>query len=166
MFITTQKEQYSKAFVRAVAAVAGYKITECDVDDDSIDMGLAGKRGDGGAFVTAPHLELQLKCTETDDGADEKLSHVLKIKNYDDLRDMNVHVPRILVVVCVPADVSNWIHETSEAMVMRRCAYWASLKGAPAAPGETRTVHLPRQQLFNVAALESMMQRIGNGGQP
>jgi hypothetical protein len=47
MHITMQQEQFSRAWVRAVAAVAGYSITSCEVDDDSIDLGLTGNRKDG-----------------------------------------------------------------------------------------------------------------------
>lgn len=66
MHITMQQEQFSRAWVRALAAVAGYNITHCDVDNDSIDLGLTGNRKDG-VHVRAPKLEFQLKCHSNDD---------------------------------------------------------------------------------------------------
>jgi hypothetical protein len=166
MHISMRQEQFSKAWVRAVAAVAGYNITSCEVDDDSIDIGFTGNRKDG-VHVRAPKLELQLKCQGTDDGQGPHLSYALSMKNYDDLRDPEVHVPRILVVCCVPENVSEWLHEDAETTAMRRCAYWLSLRNFAAVPNETtRTVRLPRSQLFNTTALREMMDRIGTGALP
>lgn len=92
MHITMQQEQFSRAWVRALAAVAGYNITSCEVDDDSIDLGLAGNRKDG-VHVRAPKLESQLKCQSNDDGSGPSLSYALKMKNYDDLRDPRFMFP-------------------------------------------------------------------------
>jgi hypothetical protein len=58
MYITMRQEQFSKAMVRAIAAVAGYNICTYDVDNDSIDLGLAGNRRDG-VDVRSPKLDLQ-----------------------------------------------------------------------------------------------------------
>jgi len=56
MDLNTQKEQFSIAYVRAVAAVAGVKILRAEVDDDSIDIGFERSGG------CAAKLDLQLKC--------------------------------------------------------------------------------------------------------
>jgi hypothetical protein len=69
-----------------------------------------------------------------DAGTAVSLPFDLSLKNYDDLRDPEVHTARILVVVCVPDDVPEWLHEQPEATAMRRCAYWCSLRGQPASP--------------------------------
>lgn len=42
MEISQRKEQFSRAYVLAVAAAAGYAWYQPSVDDDSIDLGLAG----------------------------------------------------------------------------------------------------------------------------
>lgn len=44
MHITARQEQFSKAYVRAIAAVAGFNICTYDVDNDSVDLGLVGSR--------------------------------------------------------------------------------------------------------------------------
>jgi hypothetical protein len=166
MEIANRKEQFSLAFIHAVASVAGFGTTILRVDDDSVDIGIRGNRRVG-SRRRAPQLDVQAKCTETDDGGGACLSYALKMKNYDDLRDHEVHVPRILVVLCVPREREAWLRETSEETAMRRCAFWASLRGLPAEGNETsRTVQIPRKQLFTVRALTSMMHRIGEGGNP
>ncbi|MDD1420303.1 DUF4365 domain-containing protein [Dolichospermum sp. ST_sed1] len=60
MYITHRQEQFSKAYIRAVTAVAGYDIYEPEVDNDSIDLVIAAK-GAIGTF-RSPRLELQLKA--------------------------------------------------------------------------------------------------------
>lgn len=166
MFLPTQKEEFSKAWVHAVATVAGYKITRMDVDDDSVDVGIAGSRGDG-RLPKAPHLDLQLKCTETDDGSGSDISFHLKPKNYDDLRDPDRHIPIILVVICVPDDLAEWLHESQSEMAMRRVAYWTTIQGAALTTNKSgKTVRIPRVNRFTVDALRSIMDRIGDGGQP
>jgi hypothetical protein len=52
----------------------------------------------------------------------------LSIKNYDDLCESSRHVPLILVVVCVPPDLGDWLEETPEHTAMRRCAYGFSAR--------------------------------------
>lgn len=43
--INRQKEQFSSTFVRVVTAVAGYTLYKPEVDEDSVDWGIAAKGG-------------------------------------------------------------------------------------------------------------------------
>jgi hypothetical protein len=43
MHINQRKEQFSRAYIHAVASVAGYALYEPYADDDSIDCGLAAR---------------------------------------------------------------------------------------------------------------------------
>jgi hypothetical protein len=166
MHSTQQKEQFSIAYLRAIVAVAGYNITSVEVDEDSIDIGLRGNRRDG-TLRKAPVLDVQAKCTATDDGQGLHLPFDLSIKNYDDLRESSRHVPLILVVVCVPPDLASWLEETPEHTAMRRCAYWISVRGQqPTANTTTCRVQVPRAQRFTVAAVHEIMSRLGDGGMP
>ena len=144
MDLNKQKEQFSVAFVHAVASAAGVKIIRVDVDDDSIDVGLERTGG------CAPKLDLQLKCTADPIPNAGDISFALKIKNYNDLRRPTV-APRWLVVMFVPTDVSEWLHIPGhpQPTAVRRCAWWKSLAEEPDV-GNTAsvTVHLPRQNLF------------------
>lgn len=168
MDLNAQKEQFSRAYVQAVAAVAGYAWYVPSVDDDSVDMGIAERGGRG--TVRSPRLELQLKChaATTPDG--EQLSFPLKMKNYDDLREVDVQVPRILIIVLVPDSPVEWLTSSEEEMVLRRCGYWVSLRGrgsvASAAQDPRVTVHVPRSQQLNPDGLGAIMRRIGTGALP
>ncbi|MEZ2225342.1 MAG: hypothetical protein ACBR50_03540 [Microcoleus sp.] len=50
MELNQQKELFSKAYVRAVAAVAGFSVNQLEVDDDSIDLHIVGRGGGGTIF--------------------------------------------------------------------------------------------------------------------
>jgi hypothetical protein len=155
------------ALIHAVASVAGYcMLGPPQVDDDSVDLALGATRKHG-SKRRAPRVDVQVKCTETDDGAGDTLAYPLPMKNYDDLRMEGLHVPHILVVLCVPTDLDQWLHETAEQTALRRVAYWRSLRGEPAVPNDaTKAVHIPRVQRFTVAALKAIMTRIGEGAPP
>ncbi len=107
MHIDQRKQQYSFAYVRAVAAAAGFGVNEASVDDDSIDLQIASRTTAG--TTKRPRLELQAKCYGDGEFAGDSFGYVLKLKNYDDLRDPDVQVPRILVVVRVPEDAESWL---------------------------------------------------------
>ena len=164
--LNQRKEQFSNAYVRAVASVAGFALAKPEVDNDSIDLMIA-QRG-GGGTIRSPRVELQLKCTEQGVfGKGKKLHFPLKIKNYDDLRVDDVLVPRILVVLYVPDNLAAWIEHTERQMLMRHCAYWVSLRGRAARPNTTRvTVQIPQAHRFDPASLSAIMARIGVGGLP
>ena len=50
--------------MQAVTAAAGYNVYKPEVDDDSVDLGIAARGGKG--TFRSPKLELQLKCTSID----------------------------------------------------------------------------------------------------
>lgn len=159
MDLGQQKEQYSIAFVRAIAAVAGYTVYRPEVDDDSVDIGFAAR----GLADTprAPRIEAQLKCTARTQFLDGMVRFPLKRKNYDDLRG-DVLVPRVLVVVSVPDAAEDWLAEEPERLALAGAARWISLAGARATRNTgTITVSLPEEQRFGVAALRDLMRRVG-----
>lgn len=162
--LAQQQEQFSRAYVRAVATVAGVCLYEPEVDHDSVDLGFAARGGAG--TLRSPRLEAQLKCTSADARHDDAVRFPLKLKNYDDLR-RPCHVPRILIVVLVPKDITHWLDQSEEQMVLRRCAYWYSLLGAPQVENHTTvTLQVPRGNLLTPEILRGMMVAVGLGQAP
>jgi len=159
-----QKEQFSLAYVQAVATVAGYALGRPSVDDDSVDATIYAT----GASATPrrPRLDVQVKCTAGDVLGEDAIRFPLKVKNYNDLRPpgRDLVVPRLLVVVVVPEAVGDWLRQTEEELVMCRCGYWCSLEGFPETDNqESVTVTVPRTQQFTPAALQGIMQRVNDG---
>jgi hypothetical protein len=165
MTLDDQKEQFSFAYVRAVAATAQIVVSEPSVDDDSVDLSFQQKGGNG--QVRSPRLEAQVKCTEIADVHPDHIAYPLKLKNYEELRPTNLLVPRILIVVTVPDNLVEWLNHSEDELAVRRCGYWVSLRGNPTTTNTTNvTVHLPRASQFTVAGLQGMMQLIRNGQTP
>ncbi|MEG5058532.1 DUF4365 domain-containing protein [Microcoleus sp. A2-C5] len=164
MELNQQKELFSKAYVRAVAAVAGFSVSQPEVDDDSIDLKIVARGGEGVVF--SPELNLQLKCTSRDVLDGQFIRYPVRIKNYRDLI-VNSQVPRLLVVVLVPENLENWLQQSEDEMCMRYCTYWVSLRGLPERLNTANvTVELSRSNQFTVEALKSIMQRLSQGGLP
>jgi hypothetical protein len=111
-----------------------------------------------------PSLGLQLKATinlaEPVDGA---FRFPLSRRNYDLLR-LPTQVPRLLVVLSLPRDDEHWLRVTAEELVLRRCAFWASLSGQPDTKNkETITISIPAENRLDVESLRVLMERSRTG---
>ncbi len=156
-----QKQQLSIAYVHAVAARAGFATEVTGVDDDSVDVTIAarGKVHDQ-AVLLSPRIEVQLKASSQDLLRDDHLSFRLPIKNYDDLRGETL-VPRLLVLLLLPHEKESWLEHRDDELVLRRSAYWSSLRGRPPT-GNTAsmTIAVPCGQRFTFEGLREMMHKI------
>jgi hypothetical protein len=155
-------EQLSRAYIHAVAAIAKVACEPTSVDDDSVDITLKAAGSVTADALRSPRVEVQLKATASpqfiSDGS--LLSHRIPRKNYDDLRLENA-LQRVLMVLVLSDDVTQWVQLSSEELVARRCMHWVNLHGQPEAnhDGEKVTVHLPVVQRVTVDALSDMMIR-------
>jgi Domain of unknown function (DUF4365) len=117
---------------------------------------LAGQRRDRG-----PQLDLQLKSTTRANVGQVHLTYDLPVVNYDDLRQTDGQVARILVVLVMPEDETLWLSQSPEELVLRHCAYWLSLKGYPPTMNTTTyRVSIPLANVFSLGALRDVMQRL------
>jgi hypothetical protein len=152
------REQLSIAYIHAVASRAGYAWERTSIDRDGVD-GRIHARGlvDRTAVLRSPHIALQLKATTTLSGDADPMSYPLKQKNYDDLRGRCAE-PRYLALLVMPADEKDWLHLGPDALVLRRCMYWHSLRDAPDSGNETATtVHVSRANVLDVDALKRLI---------
>jgi Domain of unknown function (DUF4365) len=165
MDINTQKEEFSYAYIYAVASTAGYslQIASRSVDLSGIDIIISGVETEYSLYP--PRLEIQVKSTSADIIAENQLRYPLKIKNYNELRKSKTLTPRILVIVLIPENPSEWVQQSETELCLKKCAYWLSLQGMPETTNtESVTVYLQREQFFNVNTLKTLMQRIQTGG--
>ena len=155
---TKQMEEFSRAYVRAIAAQAGCNPYNFDIDDDSIDLGIGINNS------KRTRLEIQLKCTgKPVDIHQETFFFDLSLKNYNDLRVESI-VPRLLVVVCVPEDSNAWTTQTEQELCLRHCGYWCSLMDMPDVENKVKIrVQIPRANIFSVEFLQDAMRRIAAG---
>jgi len=155
------REQLSYAYVHAVASRVGFGCDCPKMDRDSVDATLSARgRLTPESVLLSPKIDVQLKATACPSLQDDSFSFRLKMKNYDDLRVESTHLPRLLVVLTLPEDAGQWLKHTEDALILRRCAYWHNLKGAPASNGKTQTVRISRYNLFSPEALRFLMIRV------
>lgn len=156
---SVQQERFADAFLLAVAASAGCSAAKPDVDHDSIDWTLACK-----LTPRRPKIDIQMKSTINNSGTGTHIHYALVRKNYDELITTEVLVPRLLVLVLLPDDPEAWLELTVDQLLLRHCAYWVSLNGLPPTENETSvTVRVPRNNVFDVASLQAIMNKINIG---
>ena len=157
-------QEFSRAWVKAIASTLGLNSSIPDVDDDSIDLTLFAKDWEGGR-TSRPQIDVQLKCTTQEFAEDGHLHYVLTAKNYQDLSTTDVISPRYLFVVTIPKEETKWVTITGKAMVLKNMGYWISLRSFEELPPgqESKTIKIPkvnvltRDQLFNLMNRASLM---------
>lgn len=162
-----QKEEISKAYVHAVAAACGYTVGSWSQDAQCIDVTLAAPGAVGLGTLEDPQVNLQLKCTSSPNAI--KADHIawqLEKARYDRLR-ARAQVPKLLVVLELHQDESQWFEHTVEHLLIRRCAYWLTMTGMPAIEDqESKTVHVPKTQVFSPTGLKVIMEKASKGELP
>lgn len=157
-----QKEQFSIAYVNAIAANAGLNNASLSVDDDSVDLLLKGRGFNG--KIRNPQLELQLKCTSQNLINGEVINFPLSLKNYEDLRGVNVLCPRYLVVLIVPEDTESWSQHNENELVLRNSCYWVSIRNYPETKNRANvTVKIPLSQKLTKESLLGLMEQASKG---
>lgn len=157
--VPDQKEELSRVYVTALAARAGYVTSVPGPDRDSVDLRVMA----GGP--RRPALDLQLKATANLAAAEGGfLRFRLPAKNYNDLR-VETQTPRLLVLLELPEDESQWLTVTDEALSLRRRAYWLSLQEGDGAPTDQQsvTVRIPDRNVLSVDALRTLMEQSRRG---
>lgn len=157
MQLNDQKEDFSFAYIMAVAAQAGFWVDFPRRDHRSVDGVI---RSD---FGKQPTLRFQAKATAQSVMRSDGIHFPLPVKNYNDLREETIN-PQILIVVLLPSETRDWLSQSQDELCMRRCGYWRSLAGEPEVPNTgTRTVRIPAGNVFDVGSLTDLMQRASAG---
>lgn len=160
MDLNRMKERFSLAYIEAVAAQAGYHMSEPRVDHDSVDGVLMGDSRN------RPRLDFQAKATSSEVLRESYLSFPLPTKNYNDLRAESL-TPRILIVVLMPRDVAQWTSHSRDQLCLRHCGYWISLKGQPASRNvRSVSIRIPVDNLFSSVQLAELMGKAERGESP
>lgn len=153
------QEALSKAFLSAVAAKAGYVVSEPSLDRDGIDMVVEA----GADF--RPKIAFQLKATTLLDKPEVSgnFRFPCPVKNYEKLR-LPTQTPRLLLVYKMPKDEEKWVEFLEDEAFLRHCAYWVSLKGKPQADQKTTiTIDVPAVNRLTVEELRWLMGQSRSG---
>lgn len=161
------KEGLSRAYILAVAHRAGLNcsLREFDygLDGTFHDIRIVKNRRSESGFK----IDFQAKASENCRISKSDITYVLSAKNHRDLAEVDVGTPRILIVLALPEDSRDWLATSPDMLILRRCAWWLSLRGQPPTQNAaTETVRIPIGQTFDVDALTKMMARVKAGGLP
>lgn len=158
----------SYAYLHAVAAHAGYVCRPAIPEEDKlgIDAVVTAYGTFPGTWRTQVTINIQLKATvkqPTDNGT--HLSYFVQgIRRYDKLREDHREPVRLLVALFLPETHADWLVCTEAQLVLKRCAYWASIRHAPASENDSgKTIRIPKKQMLNPENLMALMQRLALG---
>jgi hypothetical protein len=149
-----RQEALSRAYAGVIAASAGYTThPPPDFDRDSIDLTF----GAGGRM--RPRIDAQLKATINLRRRGPHYTFKLSKKNYDDLRGPTM-IPRIIIVLALPRKEVYWVNISVQRLIMRRSAFWASLRGKPelADGQQSITIQIPEANRFDIDGLKQLME--------
>ena len=137
----------------------GFDCERVAKDRDSVDLHIRARgKLDPASTRISPQLAVQLKAHVQDPLTEGTFDFRLKLKNYDDLRDVRPAIPKILVVFIMPKDPEKWVILSEDEMLLRRCAYWCSLLGLPESKNEkVQDIVLSRKNVFDGKALYNLM---------
>lgn len=167
-----QMESLSRAYIQAIAGRCGMMCSRSEFDygidvkvlDVSVRMDQSGDQTIPRYIESGFVLGFQAKSTTNVMIEDATVAYDLDVKAYNDLRDQDAGEPRFLVLLVLPDDDRDWLSISEEQLILRRCAYWCSLKGQPATSNTaTIRIRIPRINLFDVNALRTLMERRKNG---
>ena len=159
------ESELSYAYLHAVASRAAIS---CHVagrheDNNGVDARLrAHVRSAAPGDLMEVDFDVQLKATiaqPKESGGAYKYS-LRGARRYNDLREAGLTTPRILIVLFLPKDAQEWLTHTPEQLVLRRCAYWVSLRGAPGITTDSVIVKLPKTQVVSPDTLTQLAARL------
>jgi hypothetical protein len=161
---TDRAEELSIAYVSAVAAHAGIKVEGVARKDHGTDMTfkrLRKRRIDGHfSDVRGVHVPCQVKSARSPEWRESKnknvLAYDLRAKNYNDLVD-STH--GFLILMCLPASVEQWVEQNQECLRLYKCCYyWVPGPDDEVTENKhTKTIHIPREQLFTAEILANIV---------
>lgn len=171
MSITKQHRQelLSKAYIRAVAAKAGYSCAQPepdygldlvirDVDEDLNNDGRSTFQDYGYA------LDISAKSTHNVRIIDGYIHYDLEIKAYDNLIKEKRGTPAILVLYYMPTEEGEWLSIGNDSTILKYCGYWLSLRGkSPSTSSSTQVVEIPEGHIFCESSLKEIMDKVRNG---
>jgi hypothetical protein len=159
-----RQEAVSRAYIHAIAACCGLGCSFRDFDY-GIDMSVHAIRRKGNRYSESGfHLDIQAKSATAPTLTPSHVLYDMEVKTYEDLRDLDAGCPRILVLLVMPPDETAWTEQTEEHLLLRKCAFWMSLKGMlPTANTATIRIPVPRRNVFSIIGLQALMDRVRKG---
>lgn len=163
--LNERKQQFSLAFVRMVTAAAGCSVKSHSTDYDGVDITIASSAEYEKFYC--PQFELQVKCTaQVGVERDDVVAWRMEAGPLQRLINLKRYCPAYLGVLVVPEDPEEWLDQDETRLVSQSRMYWqrAADLGTLTGNAASKTVYLPKDNLFDVRQLRGIMRTIGDGG--
>ena len=157
------EEWLSRAYVMTIAARAGVNILH-PLQDYGVDGTFSkiqlqkGKPRDTGI-----KLDYQLKASKNWRIEGEEIVYALEAKTFNDLTARFAKrrtVPLILILLCLPQETAQWMEQSEEQLIVRRCCYWAKFVGGATDNSRSVTIRISRQQIFTPEVLTDLLNQL------
>lgn len=161
--MTARQEHFSLAFTRMVAYVAGCAVKMHETDYEGVDITITSS-ADYKRFWGA-EFDLQLKCTTQQQYLTEThMAWPMKTKPYRKLIRPRRYTPAYLGVLLLPEDSEKWLSVDEDRLITESRMYWQAASAFDEDDGVqlSKTVHLPRGNLFDGSQLLAIMKTIGD----
>jgi len=138
------------------------QIIEQDYGTD-IEIGIIEQNGNE-RLDTGYRLIAQVKASYDYDVSESDIIYDLKVRNYNLLCRVDLGIPAILVLYCMPRNEDDWLLVDEDSTKLKHCGYWVSLKGNPTSINNTtERIRIPKTQKFTESTLNIIMGHIKNG---
>ncbi|MGL5943325.1 MAG: DUF4365 domain-containing protein [Waterburya sp.] len=160
MDTNTRKEEFSYGYLKTIGAKSGIAIENHgrSIDNQGIDIQAvyAGKLDN----IHTPRIDAQVKCTSQDIEKEDYIHFPLETKAYELLINPFVYNPIILIVVLVPKNLNEWVNINNEQTVIKKCAYWISLKGKkPSTNKNIITVKISKNNIITPESFSNIIKQ-------
>lgn len=160
------ESELSVAYLQAVAANARISCSGVTrtMDNEAIDATLHGVGAFGGP-MTEITLHVQLKATVSPLVLQRgRFSYFLQgVEGYNKLRSTTSNISKILIVLQLPSNQAKWLEHSVDQLILRNCAYWVCLAGAPESANATgQTIYIPQDQVLSPDGLQQIFARLSN----
>lgn len=160
------QEGLAISYVMAVANRAG---VVCDVKpqfDYKVDGTFSGiiQFPNGDYCNNGFKIDFQLKSSTNVEIKDSLVAYDLEMKNYRDLIRTDYGTPRILILLKLPKNEEEWLNLDQDRMILKNCAWWFSLRALENSENkETKRIFIPVENVFDVTAINNLMERVEGG---
>ncbi len=156
------KQEICYIYLHALVTYLRYSLERTCIDRDSVDATICarGKIPGSKGIILSPKIDVQLKTT-SGECSRNPIPFKISKKNYNDLRQ-NAMVPRILIVLFLPAD-REWFNCDLEKILLYGKSYWVSLKGMDAVENHSdKTIYLDQSQRLTDEVIQHWMIAAAN----
>ncbi|MDX2044090.1 MAG: DUF4365 domain-containing protein [Acidobacteriota bacterium] len=160
------EEWLSHAYVMAIAARAGVGIGR-PFQDYGVDgtfskiQFFSGRR-----FETGVKIDFQLKASKNWKIEGESVVYDLEAKTYNDIVNRSLRIrstPLMLILLCLPQDSAQWLEQSEDHLIVRRCCYWSIFSGTATQNSHTARIRISRHQLFTPDVLMKLLDQVEEG---